>query len=725
MKWLSKFLRKPFERLPAKHRAGKNDFDLLVSGVKDYVIIMLGINGRILSWNNGAEKIIGYTAKEAIGKTLEIVYSNEDIHKGTPWQNLEKVKQYGCVEKDGWQIRKDGTGFWASIVCTVLKDRSAAPYGYLIIARDITEIKKEREQLALFSKQIDQSNDSIYTVDANYRITSWNRGAEKLYGYTKEEALGKIPNELLQTEITEQDLSAALKVIDEDGYWSGEFMRITKAGKKIYVHSSTSNIKDADGELKGMIGVSFGITAQKELQLQVNHLATIAEQSTDAINSTDLNRRFTSWNSGCEKLFGYTKEDAMGKTAAALGFINQTADESAAFFRTVMETGYVSADRQFIRKDGSRFYGTATANAVKNDKGEITNLVIIVKDISVRKQLEDELKKSNEELEQKVKERTHEVYKNEKRFRALVENNHSIITLFDQNWVPIYRSPAAERVTGWTAADRNKHSILEQIHPEQRAAMAEIALQNPGKRYSFTTRSLHKSGHYLWLEGVLTNMIHDPMWAALSVTCRILLNARMQKKPFIRAGFYTETFLRICFTDFAYCKGIFTDGRLTDFVYLTVNAAYESMTGFYGINGKKVSEVMPGLFESEPAYTEKLSRISLTGAAEKFEAYVAPLDKWYAVSIYSPEHEYFVMLSDDITERRTTEESVRKSEVLYRSLFENLFHGFAYCKGIFEDGVLIDFIYLTVNAEYEAIHRCKNISGKKVSEACPVRWNQI
>jgi PAS domain S-box-containing protein len=111
---------------------------------------------------------------------------------------------------------------------------------------------------------------------------------------------------------------------------------------------------------------------------------------------------------------------------------------------------------------------------------------------------------------------------------------------------------------------------------------------------------------------------------------------------------------------FAYCKMCFEQGRPQDFIYLDVNHAFETLTGLKDVVGKRVSEVIPGIRESDPELFEIYGRVALTGAPEKFEIYVDALAMWFSISVYSPEREYFVAVFDVITERKRAEAEIRQ-----------------------------------------------------------------
>ena len=126
--------------------ASEERFRLLVQGVKDYAIFMLDPTGHITTWNDGAQRIKGYTAEEIIGKHFSIFYPTEDIEAGKPERELEIAKATGVYEEEGWRLRKDGSRFWASVVITALRNESGDLAGFAKVTRDLTERRAARER---------------------------------------------------------------------------------------------------------------------------------------------------------------------------------------------------------------------------------------------------------------------------------------------------------------------------------------------------------------------------------------------------------------------------------------------------------------------------------------------------------------------------------------------------------------------------------------------------
>jgi PAS domain S-box-containing protein len=109
---------------------------------------------------------------------------------------------------------------------------------------------------------------------------------------------------------------------------------------------------------------------------------------------------------------------------------------------------------------------------------------------------------------------------------------------------------------------------------------------------------------------------------------------------------------------FAFCRMIFENNEPRDFIYLEVNPAFEALTGLKDVTGKKVSDVIPGIRESNPELFETYGRVSRTGAPEKLVTYVPELKIWFSISVYSPQQEHFVAVFDNITERKHLEQSL-------------------------------------------------------------------
>ena len=114
-------------------------FRLLVQSVQDYAIFMLDPEGRVASWNAGAERIKGYRADEIVGRHFSVFYMPEDVAIGKPAENLKAALSRGCFSNEGWRMRRDGTRFWADVSITAIRDAAGVLHGFAKITRDMTE----------------------------------------------------------------------------------------------------------------------------------------------------------------------------------------------------------------------------------------------------------------------------------------------------------------------------------------------------------------------------------------------------------------------------------------------------------------------------------------------------------------------------------------------------------------------------------------------------------
>src|SRR5215212_9548314 len=182
-------------------RRSEERFRLLVEGVKDYAIFMLDPQGYVGTWNAGAERIKGYEAEEIIGKHFSVFYTNEDLERHHPEQELRVAEAEGAYEEEGIRVRKDGSTFWANVLITALRDDDGNLRGFAKVTRDVTERREAADHERLLAQEqaareqaaeiLESIGDAFYAVDHQWRFTYVNRKAEELWGRSREDLLGK------------------------------------------------------------------------------------------------------------------------------------------------------------------------------------------------------------------------------------------------------------------------------------------------------------------------------------------------------------------------------------------------------------------------------------------------------------------------------------------------------------------------------------------------------
>ncbi len=127
--------------------SGLGRFELLVNAIKDYAIYLLDRDGRVATWNAGAQRFKGYSADEIIGQHFSRFYTEEDRARGLPQRELDTAATKGTFEAEGWRVRKDGTWFWTSVVIDPVLDADGSLIGFAKVTRDVTDKRAAERSL--------------------------------------------------------------------------------------------------------------------------------------------------------------------------------------------------------------------------------------------------------------------------------------------------------------------------------------------------------------------------------------------------------------------------------------------------------------------------------------------------------------------------------------------------------------------------------------------------
>ncbi|MCC2675105.1 MAG: domain S-box protein, partial [Ramlibacter sp.] len=242
---------------------------LFISSVTDYAIYMLSPEGKVVSWNAGAERFKGYKAEEIIGQHFSRFYSPEDQATGLPARALKTARETGKFEAEGWRMRKDGTRFWASVVIDPIRDASGELVGFAKITRDITEKRAAQEALReseqRFRMLVQGVTDyAIYMLSPSGEITNWNAGARRIKGYEHDEVVGTHFSRFYTEDDRENGLpQRALKQAAEAGRFEAEGWRVRKDGTRFWAHVVIDPIRNDDGTLVGFAKITRDITERK------------------------------------------------------------------------------------------------------------------------------------------------------------------------------------------------------------------------------------------------------------------------------------------------------------------------------------------------------------------------------------------------------------------------------------------------------------------------------
>ncbi len=195
------------ELLRADSNAGSTNYQRLVEGVSDYAIYMLDIDGCVVSWNRGAQRIKQYTAAEILGRHFGIFYPPDARADREPESNLDLARDRGRFETTGWRLRKDGSLFWAHVAIEPLRDARGKLTGYAKVTSDITEQRRAeqviREADARIATLIETVVDGVILTDRHGLIKTFNLACHRLFGYAADEVIGRHISMLMPADSTE------------------------------------------------------------------------------------------------------------------------------------------------------------------------------------------------------------------------------------------------------------------------------------------------------------------------------------------------------------------------------------------------------------------------------------------------------------------------------------------------------------------------------------------
>jgi len=268
----------------------EENFNLLVSAVKDYAIFLLSPDGTILTWNEGAKRAKGYESKEIIGKHFSTFYTQADKDRNHPQFELEQAVKEGRYEEEGWRVRKDGTQFWANVTITPVLDYDQKHKGFVKVTRDLSErneIELSRAALAkadvTFNLLVAAVKDyAIFLMSPQGIILTWNEGARRNKGYTAEEIIGKHFSTFYTKESRESghpewelEQAVAKSQYEEEGW------RVRKDGAQFWASVSITAIFDRMGVLTGFVKVTRDLTERRLAELGLKKAVIEAESARD------------------------------------------------------------------------------------------------------------------------------------------------------------------------------------------------------------------------------------------------------------------------------------------------------------------------------------------------------------------------------------------------------------------------------------------------------------
>jgi PAS domain S-box-containing protein len=283
------------------------------------------------------------------------------------------------------------------------------------VVRDNAERRQAEEQLRYQADLLAQVSDAIISTDATFRIKSWNKAAEDLYGWSAQEAIGRMMHEIVPTSYLNDDPAQVSASFLSQGRWQGEVTQPHKDGSPRLILSSVSLIKDSSGAFIGAVGVNRDISERKQaalaLESERRRLRTLIDNLPDLIFLKDREGRFIVANQAVAHFMGVASpEQLIGKTDFDF-YPYQQAAEYNAYEQAIMQSGEPLMGWEKAQRDlyGNLHWLSTIKIALRDTQGQVVGLVGIERNITARRQAEEEVHKLNDELEQRVADRTAEL----------------------------------------------------------------------------------------------------------------------------------------------------------------------------------------------------------------------------------------------------------------------------------------------------------------------------
>ena len=452
-------------------RESEERFRMLVSGVKDYAIFMLDPEGRISSWNAGAELVLGHRASDVVGKHFDCFYRGTEREAGRPAADLKVAEAEGRFEDEGWRLRKGDAPFWAHVDIRALRDDEGRLRGFTQVTRDATERRRHQESLRKseerYRRLVELCPDALIVVLHEGQIVFVNTAAQRLLGVSgAEQLLGKPFLDFVHPEARDSVTARIREAHDRNADTNSRFIEETLVrsdGTEISVEFSATRLTFEDEPAVQVIlhDVTGQKAAAEALRESEARKTAILDTSLDAIVSIDHKGVVREWNSAAEKIFGYRREKSLGQKLESLIVPANVTEKYLPGLADYMMSGVASLIGRPVevmakRQNGEQFPIELALTQVPGR--EPAFFTAFIRDITDRKRAEEALRHS------------------EARKAAVLETALDAIISIDADGKVIEWNPAAERIFGYSRELAMGRDMAELIVPKSNVELHKKGL---------------------------------------------------------------------------------------------------------------------------------------------------------------------------------------------------------------------------------------------------------
>lgn len=354
-------------------------------------IVGVTLDGTIMSWNPAAEKLYGFLAKEVIGTPVSAVIPPEHWEHLTA--NLAKIAEGATLSAfEGSGVTREGRRFDISLSLSPVPDKSGRVIGAAAIVRDTTRWKRAQEETAFLASLVQTSQDAIFGLTPGGTITSWNKGAEMVFGYTEDEAVGQSISNLVPCQ-SDTEIARILDMLEQGQNLTHlETVGRTKDGGQVDISLSISPIRNPGGRTVALAATAHDITARKQyerdLRASERRYRHLFEHNFAGVVRTSLDGRVLDCNPALVRMLGYALDDI--PNAASVYFVEN--DRARLIERLRSERSVTNVELKMRRKDGSALWVLANLSLTEDENGSVVEATLI--DITDRKRSEEDREKA-------------------------------------------------------------------------------------------------------------------------------------------------------------------------------------------------------------------------------------------------------------------------------------------------------------------------------------------
>lgn len=384
-------------------------------------VISKDLHGKVLTWNAAAERLFGFTAEEAIGKPITIIFPPDRLDEEPVILKRimagERIEHYDTIRR-----HKSGALIDISLTVSPIRLPDGRIVGASKIVRDMRGQKREQERFRVTLASI---GDAVISTDIQGRITFINPVAEQLTQWKADEAMGRPLDEVFRivNETSRESVESPVTKVLRDGGIVGlanHTVLLGRGGKEWPIDDSAAPIRGTGGELLGVVLVFRDVTDRRNAELAARRLAAIIEGSDDAIIAKDLDGKITSWNDGAQRVFGYTAEEMIGQPITKLLPPDRLQEEQNILHRLRAGERVEHYETIRRRKDGRDIHVSLSVSPILDDEGHIIGASKIARDITSQKEAELALRTAQAKLESHALELERTVVERTARLREMV-----------------------------------------------------------------------------------------------------------------------------------------------------------------------------------------------------------------------------------------------------------------------------------------------------------------